>query len=315
MNETVKGLISVITPCHNSARFVDRLLDSVLKQDYPAVEMIAVDDESTDDTASVIDSYADKFKERGYTLKCLRQPHAGQSGAINNALKMVRGEFLVWPDSDDYYSESTSLSKLVAALNDAPEDVGMSRCLPEYVDESLHPLKPGNGVPRHFNTEKDRLFHDSIWGKNGFWYLSGGYMARMSHFDRCVEGREIPHAENAGQSWQLLLPLLHRYRCVTVKEKLHTVVVRGDSHSRNFSRSYAQMMSKHRDFEKVFIQTIENIRDMEDDERDSLIHEVRQYYKREYFITGITYRLHLPRRVAKKLMLLKDRYDSFRGKI
>lgn len=311
----MKGLVSIITPCYNSASYVGRLLESVLAQDYPSVEMIAVDDASSDETAAVIDSYVERFEKRGYSLRCVRQQqHCGQSGAINNALKMVGGEYLVWPDSDDYYSSGSSLSKLVAALRDAPEDVGVSRCMPEYVDESLRPLKPGNGVPRLLNPDNDRLFHDAIWGKNGFWYLSGGYMVRMSHFDSCIEGREIPHAEHAGQSWQLLLPLFHRYRCVTVKEKLHTVVVRRDSHSRNFYRSHAQMMSKHRDFERVLLQTIENIHDMDEDERNRLTDEVRQHYRMVKFMTGMTCRLHLPHRMANKLMRLKDKYDSLRGK-
>ena len=93
-------LISMITPCYNSGSYVHRLLDSVLAQDYPAVEMYAVDDGSTDHTRQVIQTYIPLFEQRGYSLTYVYQEHAGQSEAINKGLKCVKGKYLVWPDSD-----------------------------------------------------------------------------------------------------------------------------------------------------------------------------------------------------------------------
>ena len=55
-----KNLISIITPCYNTGNLLSRLLDSILMQDYPSVEMYAIDDGSSDNTAEVIKNYIPK---------------------------------------------------------------------------------------------------------------------------------------------------------------------------------------------------------------------------------------------------------------
>lgn len=104
MNDYTKGLVSIITPCYNGAHLIPRLLDSVLAQDYPTVEMFVVDDGSTDTTIEVVDGYAPRFEAHGYTLRCLHREHQGQSAALSLGLKEVKGEYLLWPDSDDYFT-------------------------------------------------------------------------------------------------------------------------------------------------------------------------------------------------------------------
>ena len=61
-----KGLVNILTPAYNCASLITRLLDSVLEQTYPNIEMFVVDDGSTDDTANVVKSYINKFLDRGY---------------------------------------------------------------------------------------------------------------------------------------------------------------------------------------------------------------------------------------------------------
>lgn len=63
-----KKLVSILTPCYNGARVIHRLLDSVLQQDYPYVEMIIVDDGSIDDSKNIINSYQDKFVKNTNSL-------------------------------------------------------------------------------------------------------------------------------------------------------------------------------------------------------------------------------------------------------
>ena len=63
-----KGLVTIITPSYNSAHLIIRLLDSVLTQTYPNVEMFVIDDGSTDDTKDVVESYILAFQRRGYVL-------------------------------------------------------------------------------------------------------------------------------------------------------------------------------------------------------------------------------------------------------
>ena len=63
-----KGLVSLLTPCYNAGHLIHRLLDSVLNQTYPFIEMIVIDDGSTDNSEQVIRSYISRFEERGYIL-------------------------------------------------------------------------------------------------------------------------------------------------------------------------------------------------------------------------------------------------------
>ena len=64
----IKDLVSIITPCYNTGKLLPNLLESILSQDYPFVEMYAINDGSQDDTENVIMEYIPKFKKKGYSL-------------------------------------------------------------------------------------------------------------------------------------------------------------------------------------------------------------------------------------------------------
>lgn len=88
--------ISVIIPNYNNAATLARAIDSVLAQDYPAHEIIVIDDGSTDDSAAV----AGTFGER---IRFVRQPNGGVSNARNNGVRMAGGDWIAFLDADDIY--------------------------------------------------------------------------------------------------------------------------------------------------------------------------------------------------------------------
>ena len=116
MNDKEFSLVSLITPCYNGEKHIGRLLNSILEQTYPNIEHYVIDDGSTDNTADVIKSYIEKYEAKGYSLTYVFQNNSGQSVAINNGLKLIKGEYLLWPDSDDYYSCIDSISILIDAI-------------------------------------------------------------------------------------------------------------------------------------------------------------------------------------------------------
>ena len=63
--EFTAGLVSIITPCYNTGNYVHRLLNSVLNQTYTQIEIIVLDDGSTDNTHEVCQGFADKFRDKG----------------------------------------------------------------------------------------------------------------------------------------------------------------------------------------------------------------------------------------------------------
>ncbi len=107
-------IISVIIPTYNIAPYLPRCLDSVLNQTYPNIEIVAVDDGSTDDTAKVLQSYA----EQHATLRVIQQENSGVSAARNAGLEAATGEYLFFLDGDDWLSP-TALERLYSAAADA----------------------------------------------------------------------------------------------------------------------------------------------------------------------------------------------------
>ena len=95
--EFLPGLVSVVTPVYNGEGHLSRMLDSVLAQTYPSLQMILADDGSEDGTLALAESYREKFSRRGYGYEILRGEHSCAAGAINLGLPLVRGEYLIWP--------------------------------------------------------------------------------------------------------------------------------------------------------------------------------------------------------------------------
>ena len=85
-------LVSVVIPCYNQGRFLEEAIASVRAQTYPRVELIVVDDGSTDDTAAVAASLG---------ARCIRQKNRGLAAARNRGAAAAVGEYLVFLDADD----------------------------------------------------------------------------------------------------------------------------------------------------------------------------------------------------------------------
>jgi glycosyltransferase involved in cell wall biosynthesis len=87
------ALTSVIIPCHNHAHFLGEAIDSALKQTYPHIEVIVVDDGSTDDIKAIISPYPG--------IRYVRQGNQGVSRARNVGLSQSRGTYVLFLDADD----------------------------------------------------------------------------------------------------------------------------------------------------------------------------------------------------------------------
>jgi UDP-glucose:(glucosyl)LPS beta-1,3-glucosyltransferase len=104
-------LVTLLTPCFNTGKYIHRLLDSVLKQTYPNIEMYVIDDGSTDNSKEIFFNYKELFSQRGFSLNYLYQKNSGQSVAIQNGLQYVHGKYIAWPDSDDFYAADNAIER------------------------------------------------------------------------------------------------------------------------------------------------------------------------------------------------------------
>ena len=266
-----KSLVSIITPCYNSATYIHRLLDSVLTQDYPCIEMIAIDDGSTDNTKEIIESYIFKFQEKGYELTYLYQENAGQSAAVNRGLKLVTGEYLTWPDSDDFLRFSFSISMLVKCLSSSDRNYGLVRCQCQFLEEGT--LCELEGKLSY--TSNEFLFMPFIKGEE-FGGGAGVYMVKMEAFDNVVIGRDIYTGRNA-QNCQLLEPLFYTYKCKTINTPLINILVRKDSHSHT-EKSYEGQLDDIQGYIDIHTNTINRMENLSDEERKQYLLIVNQGY-------------------------------------
>lgn len=107
--------VTIVVPVYNGEDYLTAALDSVLEQDYPNLEIIAVDDGSTDSTPDILARYSSR-------ITVMRQGNAGQSNALKNGWAAARGEIIGYLSADDRLG-ATAVSRCVEALVADPEAV------------------------------------------------------------------------------------------------------------------------------------------------------------------------------------------------
>lgn len=270
--------VSILTPCYNSGQFIHRLLNSILEQTYPTVEMFVVNDGSTDDSEEIIQSYIPKFSEKGYSLQCVNQYNQGQGAAINNGLKLITGNYLIWPDSDDFFSTPDTIAKMVKAFNDNT-NASIVRCFSSVLDEQSLEKVGEFGGKKFIENRKIDLFEDCLFVKNNFWFGAGNYMLKTEILDYYYPNRDIyPSNKYGGQNWQLLLPGLYKRECITIKEHLYNILAREKSHSRIILQNLNSSLLKHNEHEKILLETLDHIKDMSDTELFNYKEKIKMKY-------------------------------------
>jgi glycosyltransferase involved in cell wall biosynthesis len=125
-------LVSVVMPAYNAASFIETAIDSVLRQTYANLELVVVDDGSTDATPRLAEAYGDR-------LVCFRQRNARQAAARNRGALESSGELIAFIDADDEWLPR-KLEKQVRLLDAHPE-CGLVLCGVQEVDRNGGPLR------------------------------------------------------------------------------------------------------------------------------------------------------------------------------
>lgn len=133
-------LVSIIMPAYNAEASLGNALNSVLAQDYSALEIIVVDDGSSDGTQQLCESYGDR-------IRYIRQENAGASVARNRGIDEARGELIGFLDSDDLYLPG-KIRKLVELWNAYPDVGAYTAAFREQMPTGLFTNpKPGTVFP------------------------------------------------------------------------------------------------------------------------------------------------------------------------
>lgn len=133
----MEPLISVIVPVYGVEAYLERCVESLLKQSYQNLEIILIDDGSPDACPRICDAYAGKEQR----IRAIHQDNAGLSGARNTGIDAAKGEYFAFVDSDDYVAED-----FIRSLYDLIQKTGcaISQCRFSYVQGE---------APEHFRGE------------------------------------------------------------------------------------------------------------------------------------------------------------------
>ena len=144
-------LVSIIVPIYNVEEYLERCIDSIIKQTYKNLEIILVNDGSTDKSGQICEEYAKKDRRIVYISK----KNEGQSIARNAALVIRKGEYVAFVDSDDYLS-LCFIEELYKQLQLFKADISV--CEFEYVNASEKIIKKKKYISKEGIIEKDEFF-------------------------------------------------------------------------------------------------------------------------------------------------------------
>lgn len=296
-----RELISIITPCYNVACTLERYLQSILNQTYKNIEVIAVDDGSTDSTAEILKKYVSVFSENKMILKYIYEDNAGLGTAINNGLKYVEGDYLCWSDPDDFYFP-TSMEKRLQVFYKYPEYAVVSSDAYVYYSNDLkNPFK--REAARFINRQAPNQFELLLKEESHF--CAGCHMIRMTDFEKVNPKREIYPARR-GQNWQILLPVYYKFKRYYLDEPLYAYVVYSDSMSSG-DITKEKEMKRWKEHEEILRQTLSRI-PLKENEIEKYNNEITIRYAKKRFFTAIDYRDK--KMIKKQYMLLKEYHEN-----
>lgn len=246
-------LVSVVSPCYNGETYIERYFDSMLKQTYRPIEIILVNDGSTDRTDEIVQCYKMKLEEAGIVLKYIKKENGGSGAAVNDGLKYATGEYLVWPDTDDFLMPQ-SIEKRVKFLEDNAEFGFVYSDGQTFSENDLE--KPQSRIKADI-PDNGMLFENVLSGH--IVYNPCGYMLRMSAFLDVNPNKEI-FPSRYGQNIQMLMPISRKYRCGHLKEVLYGRVDRAGSLSKKvWSESDSAWKNRILGLEQIYIETLKSI--------------------------------------------------------
>ncbi len=243
-------LVSLISPTYNCAECLPYFLDSIINQTYDRIQLVIVDDGSTDNTGSVLDSYIGRFHSRGYEMIVLHQPNLGQAAAINHALGHFSGDFLMWIDSDDMI-EPECITEMVEWLKQNP-DKDFVLCDARHVNYPDFSTK--YLFSRKLDGKKDPYFYDILKGTHNYTLGNGSLLVRSERF-RSTHPQMKIYESRQGQNYQLILPLVYFCSWGYIHKPFYIRVQRPDSHF-YMKRSYEEELTRQSDCAVLMKETI-----------------------------------------------------------
>ena len=215
-------MVSIIVPIFNTYKYLNRCVESLIRQNYSDIECILVDDGSVDGSSELSDEYA----SRDSRIKIIHQVNKGLSAARNVGIEAATGDYIAFVDSDDFVSEDY-IEKLVKRADREKADIVI--CNYKFVDDNGSDIKndnytkftleqcfDGTDALLLFENRTYRTFFDVVWNK----------LFRRELFD----GVRFPEGVSVVEDIAIMPILYHKAKRVSViPDKLYYYVYREES--------------------------------------------------------------------------------------
>ncbi|MCM8781781.1 MAG: glycosyltransferase [Candidatus Omnitrophica bacterium] len=192
-------LISVIMPVHNAENTVKKALNSVLNQTFQNLELIVINDGSTDATLDIISNTHDP------RIKIFSYPHSGVSKSCNYGISKAKGKYIAFMDADDLWTQD-KLKEQLKALQENPQ-AAVAYTWTDYIDEDGKFLGVASRVSIEGNVYTRLLLSD---------FLCNGSNA-LIRSEALAEVGEFDESFSVAQDWDIYLRLASRYNFVAVR--------------------------------------------------------------------------------------------------
>lgn len=199
-------MVSVIIPIYNSIQYIRDTLESVINQTYQNLEIILINDGSTDNSLLICEEYS----QNDSRIKLFSQDNKGASAARNLGLKKAQGKYILFVDSDDYILPN-HIESLVRALEKNNSDICISNCKKINESEiiSYKYIEQQPSITYVLTTED--LLKGVIYGNNIGWEVAAKLYRASILKDIYFDDKEI-----LGEDFEFFYKALHRCKSTSV---------------------------------------------------------------------------------------------------
>jgi len=202
-------LISVVVPVYNRELLITRALDSVIAQTYRPLELLVVDDGSTDGTVEAVQSWMDAHPNSDlFSTKLICQEKLGGNAARNRGIEVSSGDFIAFLDSDDSWL-ADKLRKQVAFFDDP--DVGGVYCGVQHVDVVSGQVLEAYRRTYPIGWILDQILIRDVTAPTSAFMLRKDVFDKVGSFDLDLQAR---------QDWDMWIRLASKYKIQAVPELL-----------------------------------------------------------------------------------------------
>lgn len=171
-------LISIVVPVYNVEKYLTRCIESICKQSYKFIEIILVDDGSSDSSGEL----CDKYKKQDNRITVIHKSNGGLSDARNAGIDVAKGEYISFIDSDDYI-DPYMIEKLYESIKRTDSDISI--CNFKYVNEDGIEI---NNKGKYFNENKvifgsENIEKNLIFNNSVHWVVAWNKLYRRRIFD------------------------------------------------------------------------------------------------------------------------------------